>query len=101
MVPVNEPLTTSILAIMYFGDIVFAVSGALTAGKFRMDVVGFVLIGTITGIGGGTTIATERLTIACNGSDDAAAVYLADTMVVTISDVEIACLVHRHACRGV
>jgi uncharacterized membrane protein YeiH len=51
----NEPLSTSILAIMYFGDVVFAVSGALTAARYRMDVLGFVLIGTITGIGGGTT----------------------------------------------
>jgi uncharacterized membrane protein YeiH len=34
---------------------VFAVSGALTAARYRMDVLGFVLIGTITGIGGGTT----------------------------------------------
>ena len=50
-----EPLGTSILAIMYFGDVVFAVSGALTAARHRMDVLGFVLIGTITGIGGGTT----------------------------------------------
>ena len=50
-----EPLSTSILAIMYFGDVVFAVSGALTAARYRMDVLGFVLIGTITGIGGGTT----------------------------------------------
>jgi uncharacterized membrane protein YeiH len=33
---------------------VFAVSGALTAARYRMDVLGFVLIGTITGIGGGT-----------------------------------------------
>jgi len=48
-------LTPSILAIMYFGDAVFAISGALTAGKYRMDMVGFVLIGSITGIGGGTT----------------------------------------------
>ncbi len=55
MVPANEPLTTSILAIMYFGDVVFAISGALTAARYRMDVLGFVLIGTITGIGGGTT----------------------------------------------
>jgi uncharacterized membrane protein YeiH len=55
MAPANEPLTTSILVIMYFGDIVFAVSGALTAARYRMDVLGFVLIGTITGIGGGTT----------------------------------------------
>lgn len=50
-----EPLGNSILAIMYFGDIVFAVSGALTAARYRMDVLGFVLIGTMTGIGGGTT----------------------------------------------
>lgn len=50
-----EPLSTSILTIMYFGDAVFAVSGALTAARYRMDVMGFVLIGTITGIGGGTT----------------------------------------------
>ncbi len=50
----TEPLSTSILAIMYFGDVVFAVSGALTAARYRMDVLGFVLIGTITGIGGGT-----------------------------------------------
>ncbi|MEN8692972.1 MAG: TRIC cation channel family protein [Desulfobacterales bacterium] len=55
MAPVNEPLSTSILAIMYFGDVVFAISGALTAARYRMDVLGFVLIGTITGIGGGTT----------------------------------------------
>jgi uncharacterized membrane protein YeiH len=55
MTPASEPLSTSILAIMYFGDVVFAVSGALTAARYRMDVLGFVLIGTITGIGGGTT----------------------------------------------
>jgi uncharacterized membrane protein YeiH len=55
MVAVSEPLSASILAIMYFGDVVFAVSGALTAARYRMDVLGFVLIGTITGIGGGTT----------------------------------------------
>ncbi len=50
-----EPLSPSILGIMYFGDVVFAVSGALTAARHRMDVLGFVLIGTITGLGGGTT----------------------------------------------
>ena len=52
--PVAAQLTPSILAMMYFGDVVFAVSGALTAGRYRMDIVGFVLIGTVTGIGGGT-----------------------------------------------
>ncbi len=50
-----EPLSANLLAIMYFGDVVFAISGALTAARYRMDVLGFVLIGTITGIGGGTT----------------------------------------------
>jgi uncharacterized membrane protein YeiH len=55
MVPANEALSISILAIMYFGDVVFAISGALTAARYRMDILGFVLIGTITGIGGGTT----------------------------------------------
>ncbi len=51
----NETLSASILVIMYFGDVVFAVSGALTAARYRMDVLGFALIGMITGIGGGTT----------------------------------------------
>jgi len=55
MAPASESLTPSILAIMYFGDVVFAISGALTAARYRMDILGFVLIGTITGIGGGTT----------------------------------------------
>ena len=50
-----EPLSTNTLALMYFGDVVFAVSGALTAARYQMDVLGFVLIGTITGIGGGVS----------------------------------------------
>lgn len=54
MTTTGDTLSASILAIMYFGDVVFAVSGALTAARHRMDVLGFVLIGTITGIGGGT-----------------------------------------------
>lgn len=48
-------LTNNILVLMYFGDVVFAISGALTAARYRMDLLGFVLIGVITGIGGGTT----------------------------------------------
>jgi len=54
MISANEPLSTSIIVIMYFGDVVFAVSGALQAAKHKMDIIGFLLIGTITGIGGGT-----------------------------------------------
>jgi uncharacterized membrane protein YeiH len=54
MTAMNTPISISMLTIMYFGDVVFSVSGALTAARYRMDIVGFVLIGTITGIGGGT-----------------------------------------------
>jgi len=33
---------------------VFAASGALTASRKQMDIVGFAFVGTVTGIGGGT-----------------------------------------------
>lgn len=36
------------------GVAVFAASGALAASRKQMDVVGFILIATVTGIGGGT-----------------------------------------------
>lgn len=36
------------------GVAVFAISGALAAAEKRLDVLGFILFGTITGIGGGT-----------------------------------------------
>jgi uncharacterized membrane protein YeiH len=54
MQPPTASLSSFIVAIMYFGDVVFAVSGALTAARHRMDVLGIVLIGVVTGIGGGT-----------------------------------------------
>ncbi len=38
----------------YFGILVFAISGALAAARARMDIVGFALLGIITGIGGGS-----------------------------------------------
>lgn len=47
-------LAFTIQALIYFGDVVFAVSGALVAARYRMDVFGYVMVGTITGIGGGT-----------------------------------------------
>lgn len=37
-----------------FGVIVFAVSGALAANNLRMDPIGFLLLGTVTAVGGGT-----------------------------------------------
>ena len=33
---------------------VFAVTGALVASRKQMDIVGFVWLGTVTGVGGGT-----------------------------------------------
>lgn len=47
-------LSWSLVALLYVGDVVFAVSGALVAWRLRMDVVGFVLMGVLTGVGGGT-----------------------------------------------
>ena len=37
-----------------FGIAVFAISGALDAARKHMDILGFMLIGTLTGLGGGT-----------------------------------------------
>lgn len=54
MEPSIQPLSGNIMAITYFGDVVFAISGALLAARHRMDVLGFILVGTVTGIGGGT-----------------------------------------------
>jgi uncharacterized membrane protein YeiH len=47
-------LAWSTLALLYLGDVVFAISGALVALRLRMDIVGFVVLGTLTGAGGGT-----------------------------------------------
>ena len=47
-------LQTFILLLDWFGLCVFAVSGALVASRKEMDVVGFALLGSVTGIGGGT-----------------------------------------------
>ncbi|MFN4143353.1 trimeric intracellular cation channel family protein [Aestuariivirga sp.] len=38
----------------WFGVCVFAVTGALVASRKQMDIVGFALMGSVTGIGGGT-----------------------------------------------
>jgi uncharacterized membrane protein YeiH len=38
----------------WFGLCVFALSGALVASRKQMDIVGFALLGSVTGIGGGT-----------------------------------------------
>lgn len=38
----------------WFGVVIFAITGALVASRKEMDIVGFILLGTVTGIGGGT-----------------------------------------------
>lgn len=43
-----------LLILNWFGICVFAVTGALVASRKEMDVVGFALLGSVTGIGGGT-----------------------------------------------
>ena len=45
---------TTVAILDWFGVIVFAISGALVASRKQMDIVGCVLLGTVTGIGGGT-----------------------------------------------
>src|SRR5919206_1875619 len=45
---------TATAALDWFGVVVFAISGALVASRKQMDLVGFALLGTVTGIGGGT-----------------------------------------------
>ncbi|TCD02070.1 trimeric intracellular cation channel family protein [Erythrobacteraceae bacterium CFH 75059] len=44
----------SIAVLDWIGLVVFTITGALVASRQQMDVVGFVLLGTVTGIGGGT-----------------------------------------------
>ena len=43
---------TAAAALDWLGVIVFAISGALVASRKQMDIVGFALLGTVTGIGG-------------------------------------------------
>ena len=49
----NE-LGAVIFTLDLLGVVVFAISGALAAAQKRLDILGFILFGTITGIGGGT-----------------------------------------------
>jgi uncharacterized membrane protein YeiH len=45
---------TATAVLDWFGVVVFATTGALVASRKQMDLVGFALLGTVTGIGGGT-----------------------------------------------
>ena len=47
-------LQSVFIALDWFGICVFAVTGALVASRKQMDIVGFAMLGSVTGIGGGT-----------------------------------------------
>jgi uncharacterized membrane protein YeiH len=44
-----------VLVLEWIGLCAFVMTGAIVAARRNMDVIGFVLLGTVTGIGGGTT----------------------------------------------
>ena len=47
-------LSSLVTSLDYFGVAVFAVTGALVASRKEMDVIGFLFLGVVTGVGGGT-----------------------------------------------
>lgn len=47
-------LATATLILDWLGIVVFAITGGLVASRKQMDVVGFALMASVTGIGGGT-----------------------------------------------
>lgn len=49
-----EIFASVVVALEWCAVAVFAVTGALVASRKQMDIFGFVLLGTVTGIGGGT-----------------------------------------------
>jgi uncharacterized membrane protein YeiH len=51
----------------WFGIVVFATTGALVASRKEMDLVGFVLLGTATGVGGGTIRGRSSTRFRCSG----------------------------------
>ena len=45
---------SAVIVLDWLGIVAFTMTGALVASRNQMDAVGFVLLGTVTGIGGGT-----------------------------------------------
>ena len=50
----DDIVTNVISGLNFFGIVVFAISGGLVAARKEMDIFGFALIATVTGLGGGT-----------------------------------------------
>lgn len=76
----------------WLGIVAFTVSGALVASRNQMDAVGFVLLGTVTGIGGGTIrdILLDVHPVLWIGHPE----YLAACIVVSLAVFFTAHLVH-------
>lgn len=45
---------SSVAVLDWLGIVAFTITGALVAARNQMDAIGFVMLGTVTGIGGGT-----------------------------------------------
>ncbi len=54
MTEFSTPIQTVILALDLFGTMAFAVTGAFKAIEHKADVVGIIILATITGVAGGT-----------------------------------------------
>jgi uncharacterized membrane protein YeiH len=54
LTPVIEAVTTYLAVLDILACAVFAVTGALVASRKEMDIVGFLWLGVVTGVGGGT-----------------------------------------------
>lgn len=53
-IPEGKAVSAFLNRVDLFGTAVFALSGAITAGKKGMDLYGMLIIATITAVGGGT-----------------------------------------------
>jgi uncharacterized membrane protein YeiH len=54
LAPAFAHLDTLLAAVDLMAAVVFAITGALVASRKQMDIVGFMWLGVITGVGGGT-----------------------------------------------
>lgn len=54
MIPPENPISTFVYFADIFGVVVFALSGALMAGRYRLDPFGVMVLAAVTAVGGGT-----------------------------------------------
>lgn len=52
--PLHEQLGVLVTAVDLAAAVVFAVTGALVASRKQLDIIGFLWLGVVTGVGGGT-----------------------------------------------